>query len=110
MNMKLGTTALHVTYSDVELRERVLDYVDRSNDGIGFKDICTYILTDARQEGKLDAPQGEVYEWEALDRKDVLRIDRILWQAILDRELMIDFDSTHYSAVDTYFVRMPAGE
>lgn len=108
--MKLGTTALHVTYSDVELRERVLDYVDRSNDGIGFKDICTYILTDAREEGKLDAPQSESYEWESLDRKDVLRIDRILWQAILDQKLMIDFDASYYQAVDTYFVKVPAGE
>lgn len=106
MNMKLGTTALHVTYSDVELRERVLGYIDRSNDGIGFKDICTYILTDAREENKLDAPESNGYEWEALDRKDVLRIDRILWQAILDGKLMIDFDASNYDAVDTYFVKI----
>lgn len=106
MNMKLGTTALHVTYSDEELRERVLGYIDRSNDGIGFKDICTYILTDARKENKLDVPESSGYEWEALDRKDVLRIDRILWQAILDGKLMIDFDTSNYDAVDTYFVKI----
>ncbi len=106
MKMKLGTTALHVTYSDVELRERVLGYIDRSNDGIGFRDICTYILTDARNEGKLDDSGNKEYEWESLDRRDVLRIDRILWQAILDHKLMIDFDASNYDAVDTYFVKL----
>lgn len=103
--MKVGTSVLHVTYSDVELRERVLDYIERSSRGIGFRDICTYILTDAHSEGKINAPDRDEYEWEALDRRDILRINRILWQALHDQIIMVDFDSSHYDAVDTYFVK-----
>ena len=52
--MKLGTTALNVTYTDDELREKILGYVDSRTEGVGFRDICTYVLTKARPEKNMN--------------------------------------------------------
>lgn len=103
--MKLGTTALNVTYTDDELREKILGYVDSRTEGVGFRDICTYVLTKAVAEGRIEGPAGEEYEWEQLSHPDVLRTDRTLWQLIWKHVLVIDFDSTHYPAPDTYFMK-----
>ncbi len=40
-----------------------------------------------------------------LDRADTLRVSRALWQEIWSYRLFIDFDTTHYKATDTYFMR-----
>ena len=40
-----------------------------------------------------------------LDRADILRIDAILNDAIAERRIMIDFNTTHYQAADTYFIK-----
>ena len=105
MKIKLGTTQLHVTYTDDELKTKVLDYIDSKDDGVGFRDICDNILTFAEDEGKLSQPEAEQYQWMELDRTDILRIDAILNDAIAERRIMIDFNTTHYQAADTYFIK-----
>lgn len=105
MKVKFGTTPLHVTYTDEELKIKVLGYIDAHDDGVGFRDICDNILTFAEDEGKLSQPDNEQYQWVELDRSDVLRIDAILNDAILERRIMIDFNTTHYRAADTYFIK-----
>ena len=103
--MKLGTTALDLTYSDDELREKILNYVDAQTDGVGFRDICTYILTQAQSDGRIDGPKDEAFQWEELSHMDVMRIDRMLRQLIWKHRLVIDFDSSHYPTQDIYFLR-----
>lgn len=105
MKIKLGTASLHVTYTDDELKTKVLGYIDAHDDGVGFRDICDNILTFAEDEGKLSQPGDEQYQWMELDRSDIIRIDAILNDAISDRLIMIDFNTTHYQATDTYFIK-----
>lgn len=105
MKIKLGVTALRVTYTDEELRVKVLGYIDSKNDGVGFRDICDNILTFAEDEGKLAGGDGEQYQWMELDRADVVRIDAVLADAIADRKIMIDYNTTHYDVADTYFIK-----
>ena len=50
MKIKLGTTQLHVTYTDDELKTKVLGYIDSKDDGVGFRDICDNILTFAEDD------------------------------------------------------------
>lgn len=102
--IKLGTTSLHVTYTDDELKTKVIGYLRSCNDGVGFRDICDNILTLAEDDGKLSRDGSEQYQWEELARSDILRIDAILNDAITDRVIMIDFNTTHYQATDTYFI------
>ncbi len=52
MKVKLGTTPLRVEYTDDELKDRVLSYIDSNTDGVGFRDICDHLLMIANDEGK----------------------------------------------------------
>lgn len=106
MKIKMGTTPVNVAYSDVELREKVLAAIPAGIEGVGFRTICDTILNDAEAEGKLGIPAGEQYQWMALSREDIVRIDRILCQALTDGTLIKDFDTAHYNTADTYFIRL----
>lgn len=106
MKIKMGTTPVSVAYSDVELREKVMAAIAPGNEGTGFRTICDTILNDAEAEGKLNIPTGEQYQWMGLSREDIVRIDRILCQALADGSLIKDFDTAHYNAADTYFIRL----
>ncbi len=105
MKVKLGTTPLRVEYTDDELKDRVLSYIDSNTDGVGFRDICDHLLMIANDEGKIIKDSDTDYEWMELDRADTLRVSRALWQQIWSYRLFIDFDTTHYKATDTYFMR-----
>ena len=103
--IKLGVTSVRVNYTDDELKVKVLGYIDAQSDGVGFRDICDNILTFAEDQGRIDDASGDRYQWMQLDRADVLRVNSILWDEIRAGKLMIDFDTTHYDAADTYFIR-----
>lgn len=106
VKIKLGTTALDLTYTDDEIRDKILGYMASKDDGVGFRDICTFILTQAQAEGRIDGEKSdEMYQWESLSHMDVMRVDRILWQLIWKHQLVIDFDSSHYPVKDIYFLR-----
>ncbi len=105
MKVKLGVTPVRVGYTDDELRIKVLGYIDAQTDGVGFRDICDNVLTFAEDEGRIAPGADEQYQWMKLDRADILRIDRILWDEIRGGRLMIDFDATRYQTADTYFIR-----
>ncbi len=102
--IKLGTTALNMTYSDDELSEMILSYVRTQDDGVGFRDICAYLLTQAQNDGRVEGQTGEEYQWESLSHIDTIKVDRILWQLIWKHRLVIDFDSSHYPTQDIYFL------
>ncbi|MCM1504840.1 MAG: hypothetical protein NC127_06570 [Muribaculum sp.] len=102
--IKLGTTALNMTYSDDELGEKILNYVKAQDDGVGFRDICAYLLTQAQAEKRIEGPADEEYQWESLSHIDTIRVDRTLWQLIWKHKLVIDFDSSHYPTQDIYFL------
>lgn len=106
MRIKLGTTPVGITYSDVELREKVLGLISAGPEGTGFRTICDTVMENAESEGKLNTPAGQQYQWMELDRADILRIDRIIAQALNDGFIMVDYDTTHYNTADTYFVKL----
>ena len=106
MRIKLGTSPVGITYSDVELREKVLGLISAGPEGTGFRTICDSIMESAENEGKLDTSAGEQYQWMELDRADILRIDRVIAQALNDGVIMVDYDTTHYTTDDTYFVKL----
>ena len=80
MKVKLGTTPLRVEYTDDELKDRVLSYIDSNTDGVGFRDICDHLLMIANDEGKIIKDSDTDYEWMELDRADTLRVSRALWK------------------------------
>lgn len=106
MRIKLGTSPVGVTYSDVELREKVIGLISAGPEGTGFRSICDSIMESAEKEGRLDTSTGEQYQWMELDRADILRIDRVIAQALNDGVIMVDYDTTHYTTDDTYFIKL----
>ncbi len=105
MHLKIGTTPLRVKYRDEELRFIIDEMIDGVPETIGFKDLCYKIIEKAKDEGQLDAPADASYQWLELDRRDVMRVNRILWEEINAGALVFDFDTTHYDSPDTYFMR-----
>lgn len=71
-----NNTAISVTYSDSKLRTLVEEFITMQKHEFTFKDLCSYILYWAKEEGKT-ANTG-LYESNELDKADSDRLAQIL--------------------------------
>lgn len=69
-------TPISVTYSDERLRTLVEEYITMQKHEFTFKDLCSYVLYWAKEEGKT-ANTG-LYESNQLNPKDCDRLSHIL--------------------------------
>ena len=103
--MALGEKNLRLTYTDDELRTAVATLIESTPDGVGFRDICSGVLSEAMDQGRVAGGTKRQYQWMQLAREDIVRIDRVLWDFILAREILIDFDTTRRPVDDHYFIK-----
>lgn len=73
-------TPISVTYSDERLRTIVEEFITMQKHEFTFKDLCSYVLYWAKEEGKT-ANTG-LYESNQLDAADCERISVILRKII----------------------------
>ena len=71
-----NTTIIQVTYSDERLRTLVEEFITMQKHEFTFKDLCSYVLYWAKEEGKT-ANTG-LYESNKLDKANSDRLARIL--------------------------------
>lgn len=95
-----NNTAITVTYSDEQLRTLVEEFITMQKHDFTFKDICSYILYWAKEEGKT-ANDG-LYESNELAPADCERISVILRKII--NECRITSRTTVFSD-NTQFVK-----
>ena len=105
---KYGITPLAVSYTDVELNNKISNFIDLSDNEVTYKRLCHYILNEAKKEGKLKKEANTEYSEIEMLPSDATKISRILWQKIWDKEIFIDFNKNPYSSNypnDTVFIK-----
>ena len=89
-----------VTYSDERLRTLVEEYITMQKHEFTFKDLCSYVLYWAKEEGKT-ATAG-LYESNELAAADCERISVILRKIVKEGRITCDVESF---ADNTLFVK-----
>ena len=105
---KYGITPLAVSYTDVELKNKISNFIDLSDNEVTYKRLCHYILNEAKKECKLKKEANTEYSEIEMLPSDATKISRILWQKIWDKEIFIDFNKNPYSSnypKDTVFIK-----
>ena len=93
--MTNNTTSIQVTYSDDRLRTLVEEYITMQKHEFTFKDLCSYVLYWAKEEGKT-AKTG-LYESNQLDAKDCDRLNQILEKDVREGRIVVDqYDETKF--------------
>lgn len=95
-----NTKPISVTYSTERLRTLVEEYITMQKHEFTFKDLCSYVLYWAKEEGKT-ANTG-LYESNQLDDADCERISVILRKIVKEDRITCDVESF---ADDTLFVK-----
>lgn len=98
--MTNNNTAISITYSDERLRTFVEEFITMQKHEFTFKDLCSYILYWAKEEGKT-ANTG-LYESNQLAAADCERISVILRKIIGEGRISCDVESFAYN---TLFVK-----
>lgn len=94
-------TPISVTYSDSKLSILVEEYITMQKHEFTFKEVCSYVLYWAKEEGKT-ANTG-LYESNQLDAADCERISVILRKIISEGRISCGTDSF---VDDTLFVKV----
>lgn len=98
-----------VTYTDEELNKMISDYIADIKTEFTYNGICSYVVTKAVEEDKVEGAPHTKYTRNELSVKDGYRVSRILWEKIWAKEIFIIFGKNPYMAHlndDTRFMRM----
>ena len=85
---------IQVTYTDSRLRTLVEEFITMQKHEFTFKDLCSYVLYWAKEEGKT-ANKG-LYESNELDKADSDRLVRILEKIVQEGRIVAVDDSTKF--------------
>lgn len=99
--MNINTISISVNYSDSKLRILVEEFVTMQKHEFSFKEVCSYVLYWAKEEGKT-ANTG-LYESNQLDAVDCERISIILRKIVKEGRLACGTDTF---VDDTQFVKV----
>jgi hypothetical protein len=94
------TTPISVKYSDSKLRTLVEEYITMQKHEFTFKDLCSYVLYWAKEEGKTTI-KG-LYESNQLSPDDCERLTNIIRKIIGEGRIACKVNTF---ADDTMFVR-----
>lgn len=93
--MTTQTNPIAVKYSDSKLRILVEEFITMQKHEFTFKDLCSYVLYWAKEEGKT-AKTG-LYESNQLDAKDCDRLNQILEKVVREGRIVVDqYDETKF--------------
>lgn len=89
--MTTNNNPISVKYSDSKLRTLVEEFITMQKREFTFKDLCSYVLYWAKEEGKT-ANTG-LYESNQLCSADCERTSRILHKIIIEGRITCETDS-----------------
>ena len=99
--MNTTSNTISVTYSDERLRILVEEYITMQKHEFTFKDLCSYVLYWAKEEGKT-ANTG-LYESNQIDDADCERISVFLRKIIKEGRITCEVEPF---ANDTQFIKI----
>lgn len=89
-----NNTSISVTYSDNRLRILVEEYITMQKHEFTFKDLCSYVLYWAKEEGKT-ATAG-LYESNELNASDGKRLSLILEKIMQEGRIAATDNNTRF--------------
>lgn len=92
--MDTNNTAITIAYSNERLRTLVEEYITMQKHEFTFKDLCSYVLYWAKEEGKT-ATTG-LYESNELDKADSDRLARVLEKIVQEGRIAAANDNTRF--------------
>ncbi|WP_329904171.1 hypothetical protein [Porphyromonas pogonae] len=108
MITKFGVSYLSLSCNS-DIIEAIIDtYVDKCNEDFSFKDVCNYIKFIAEEKGYFEKEKNTEYSQIELQRKDIYKINIILWKKIWDKILIVDFDKSRHRPYpnEFYFIKI----
>lgn len=92
--MTNNNTAISVTYTDERLRTLVEEYITMQKHEFTFKDLCSYVLYWAKEEGK--TANNGLYESNELDVADGKRLSTILEKIVQEGRIVASEDNKRF--------------
>lgn len=107
MGLRYDMNPIPVEYTEGEMREKVLSYIDNCKSEFSFRQLSNYIINNAKDEQKVKNAPLTQYSSNEMDPASSILLSRILWELIWNRKIFIAFGenpfSAHYAG-DTRFV------
>lgn len=85
-----------ITYTSAELNVIINNYISNTNSEFNFNELCSFILDKAKQEKKVKDAENVEYSSSELRSLDSIRVSRILWDHIWNKEIIIAFGDNRY--------------
>lgn len=89
-----NNNSIQVTYSDDRLRTLVEEFITMQKREFTFKDLCSYVLYWAKEEGK--TANNGLYESNELDKSDSDRLIRVLEKIVLEGRIAATDENTRF--------------
>lgn len=98
-----------VTYDDQELLTIIDMYLSEMNGEFSYKGVCHYVVNEAKRNNKVEGAPHTKYSSSDISIADGIRISKILWEKILNKEIIVAFGDNPYRGVgkdDTRFYKL----
>lgn len=93
--MPTNNTAIVLSFSDVELRTLVEEYIAQQKSEFTFKGLCSYVLYWAMEDGKMANPDKAMLPNYELQPSDQERVKSKLDAIIHDGRIAVSGDTYH---------------
>ena len=95
-----------VTYDDQELLSLIDKYLSEIKGEFSYKSLSRYVVNQAKQKDKVEGAPHTRYSSSEISITDGIRISKILWEKIWNKEIIIAFGDNPYRGIskdDTRF-------
>lgn len=89
----LGTSYLELTCSRDILNDIIEKYIEGLDTHFSFKNVCAHVVHVATKSDYFKKESNTIYSSIELANKDIYQINSIIWDKVLNKELMIDFNN-----------------
>ena len=94
-----------VTYDDQELLSLVEKYVSEMSGEFSYMGVCRYVVNEAKRNNKVEDAPHTKYSSSDISIADGIRISKILWEKIWNKEIIIAFGDNPYRGIGKDDVR-----
>ena len=103
---KYGPSKLALKYTEEELNNLIGKFIADSNE-FSYSQLCNYVLSVADQQDMLKKEPNTSYSQILLTNADTKTICKLLWERIMNKELIQLFNNPqdmYHNSGDTFFV------
>lgn len=87
-----------VTYDNQELEELIDKYLSDINGEFSYLGVCHYVVNEAKRNNRVEGAPNTKYSSSDISIPDGIRISKLLWEKIWDKEIIIVFGENKYRA------------